>query len=161
MIGIKKVEVQPLDINYGKIIDSFSTTDDKTKNAPSINAVEEYVGSVSFPSEKIAVIEQTLTFPSGTQEESYPIDFPSGFTKYNSVVLSAMVSRNPTSVGAVWRPIDAIKYVVSNIAVSQYDIELGDTSNTNPTKININTCFVPVLTEDITRYFRIVLMRID
>lgn len=41
MIGIKKVEVQPLDINYGKIIDSFSTTDDKTKNAPSLNAVEQ------------------------------------------------------------------------------------------------------------------------
>lgn len=161
MIGIKKVEVQPLDINYGKIIDSFETTDDKTKNAPSINAVENYVESVSFSTEKIAVIEETITFESGTSEESYPINFPSGFTKYNSVVLSAMVSRNPTSVGAVWRPIDSIKYVVGNLAIPQYDIELGDTFNVNPTKININTCFVPALSEDITRYFRIILMRID
>lgn len=43
MKAIKKVEVVPLDVNYGKIIDSFSTTDVKTANAPSINAVENYV----------------------------------------------------------------------------------------------------------------------
>lgn len=41
MIGIKKVQVVPLDENYGKIIDSLNpATDDKTKNAPSINAVK-------------------------------------------------------------------------------------------------------------------------
>lgn len=44
MRAIKKVEVVPLDVNYGKIIDSFDTTDVKTRNAPSINAVETYVG---------------------------------------------------------------------------------------------------------------------
>ena len=44
MRAIKKVEVVPLDVNYGKIIDSFDTTDNKSNNAPSINAVETYVG---------------------------------------------------------------------------------------------------------------------
>lgn len=43
MIAIKKIEVTPLDYNEGKIIDSFNTTDDKTKNAPSLRAVKEYV----------------------------------------------------------------------------------------------------------------------
>lgn len=43
MIGIKKVQVVPLDYNEGKIIDSFNTTDDTTKNAPSSRAVKEYI----------------------------------------------------------------------------------------------------------------------
>lgn len=43
MIAIKKIEVTPLDYNEGKIIDSFNTTDDKTKNAPSLRVVKEYV----------------------------------------------------------------------------------------------------------------------
>ena len=46
MRAIKKVEVTPIDQNIGKIINSFNTTDDKTKNAPSINAVENYVDNV-------------------------------------------------------------------------------------------------------------------
>lgn len=41
MIGIKKVQVVPLDINYGKIIDSDSTTDDKTQNTYSMRIVDE------------------------------------------------------------------------------------------------------------------------
>ena len=43
MIAIKKIEVTPLDYNEGKIIDSFNTTDDKTKNEPSLRVVKEYV----------------------------------------------------------------------------------------------------------------------
>lgn len=42
MKRIKKVAVSPLPVNEAKVIDSFSTTDDKTINAPSINAVENY-----------------------------------------------------------------------------------------------------------------------
>ena len=63
MITIKKVRVEPLDINYGKIINSLNTSDDKTRNAPSISAVEsglvEYtpVGSISLYS--------AATAPSG------------------------------------------------------------------------------------------------
>lgn len=46
MKWIKKVQVVPLDYNEGKIIDSFNTSDDKTKNAPSINAVEGKLSEV-------------------------------------------------------------------------------------------------------------------
>ena len=42
MKAIKKVAVTPVTVNDGTIINSFSTSDDKTKNAPSINAVENY-----------------------------------------------------------------------------------------------------------------------
>ncbi len=41
MKTIKKVAVTPVTPNTGDIIDSFSTTDDKHTNAPSINAVEQ------------------------------------------------------------------------------------------------------------------------
>ena len=47
MIGIKKVQVVPLDENYGKIIDSFNTLDDKTSNAPSIRAVSEKIDEIN------------------------------------------------------------------------------------------------------------------
>lgn len=43
MITIKKVAVTPLPENSGTIIDSFNTSDDKHTNAPSLNAVENYV----------------------------------------------------------------------------------------------------------------------
>lgn len=41
MISIKKVQVVPLEINNGAIIDSFNTLDDHHTNAPSLNAVED------------------------------------------------------------------------------------------------------------------------
>lgn len=43
MLAIKRVAVTPLPHNEGKIINSFDTNDDKTINAPSIQAVENYV----------------------------------------------------------------------------------------------------------------------
>lgn len=43
MLTIKKVQVVPLDENYGKIIDSFDTADDQTKNAPSARATKDYI----------------------------------------------------------------------------------------------------------------------
>lgn len=48
MIGIKKVEVTPLDYNEGKIIDSTNTTDNIHTNTYSINAIKQYVGNTSY-----------------------------------------------------------------------------------------------------------------
>lgn len=45
MKAIKKVEVVPLDYNEGKIIDSASSTDDKTKNTYSMRIVDQKVGN--------------------------------------------------------------------------------------------------------------------
>lgn len=78
MISIKKVEVQPLDINYGKIIDSFNTTDDKTKNSPSLNAVEQYVKS------RVKI----LTYAGSTSNGRW--EYPEGFNKDNTTVVSVM-----------------------------------------------------------------------
>ena len=53
---IKKVSVTPVASNTGTIINSFSTSDDKTLNAPSIAAVEGYVGgeeTVSYTNLKV------------------------------------------------------------------------------------------------------------
>lgn len=74
MIGIKKVQVVPLDENYAKIIDSFNTTDDKTKNAPSINAVEgklsEINSDISDINGDISDINNTLTSLTETDTSS-------------------------------------------------------------------------------------------
>ena len=110
MIGIKKVQVVPLDENYAKVIDSFNTQDDKTKNAPSINAVEEKLTEINsdisditddvsdinislntlnnnvYVKDDYAVLTGTITLSSGSAEIT--ISYPSGFTYQNSVVLS-------------------------------------------------------------------------
>lgn len=50
---IKKVAVTPVTPNTGDIIDSFNTQDDKHTNAPSINAVEDYVENYSTTEKRI------------------------------------------------------------------------------------------------------------
>lgn len=65
MIGIKKVQVVPLDENYGKIIDSFNTLDDKTKNAPSIRAVAEKIDEIN---ETINTLETNITNVSNSKQ---------------------------------------------------------------------------------------------
>lgn len=45
MIAIKKVAATPLPQNEGKIVDSFNTTDDQTKIAPSARATKDYIDS--------------------------------------------------------------------------------------------------------------------
>lgn len=98
MKTIKKVEVVPLDVNYGKIINSFSTTDDKTKNAPSINAVENYVQneidtaeseleSYALPKNNIQVLTGSIEAAANTTTTDTK-DYPTGFTKDNCVVIS-------------------------------------------------------------------------
>ena len=162
MIGIKKVEVQPLDINYGKIIDSFSTTDDKTKNAPSINAVENYVASTSFPNEKIAVINEEVTIPANEGVYTHYINFPTGFTKHNSVILSTMTNTGtPDSATVSWTPTELFTFISSNNLIHMYEFSLGDIINQQPTKITLDISRNNVPTTDVTKYFKIVLMRID
>ena len=58
MKRIKKVNVTPVASNTGTIIDSFSTSDNKHLNAPSIAAVEGYVGTVQTAT---GTVTQTLS----------------------------------------------------------------------------------------------------
>lgn len=98
MKAIKKVEVVPLDVNYGKIIDSFNTTDDKTKNAPSLNAVENYVTQTI--SDKIVVLTGTASI-SGTMSTQVSVDYPDGFTKDNCIVIGRMTNNVGTSNSSI------------------------------------------------------------
>ena len=101
MIAIKKVEVSSLD-NYGKIINSFSTTDDKTTNAPSLNAVStlvktnveslnsqiEQINDVIVAKGDFALIEFDIT--TTQLDTSKDIAYPSGFTKDNTNIVSIL-----------------------------------------------------------------------
>ena len=127
MIGIKKVQVVPLDENYAKIIDSFNTTDDKTKNAPSINAVEgklaeinsdisdindditridDVVSDISISLNTLnnnAVVKGDFAVLTGTitaeaqNQGSTSVNYPTGFTKDNCVIISIMGRRSGAS----------------------------------------------------------------
>lgn len=85
---IKKTQVVPIDINYGKIINSFNTSDDKTKNAPSINAVEEKLNTVNdrldTAENEILELKGTVLFNDTTLAGSTDLtlsDFPSNYAK--------------------------------------------------------------------------------
>ena len=85
MIGIKKVSVTPVTPNTGDIIDSFNTSDNKHTNAPSINAVE----TVCKVKGDFAYVDAgTLTMAEGKAHTT--VNYPSGFTKTNCVVISFM-----------------------------------------------------------------------
>ena len=105
MIGIKKVEVVPLD-NYGKIINSFNTTDDKTTNAPSINAVEEKLNDINDDLTTLnnnavvkgdfAVLTGSIVMPeanASSTQGTTTINLPTDFTGDNSAVISLMGRR--------------------------------------------------------------------
>lgn len=92
MKTIKKVRVTPVTPNTGDIIDSFNTTDDKTTNAPSINAVENFV------SDKFSVVTGTLSIDGSTSDIA-TLNYPTGFNKNNSVVISLGIARPNDNTG--------------------------------------------------------------
>ena len=93
MKAIKKVAVTPVQTNEGTIINSFSTTDDKTKNAPSINAVETYV------SNRLASLIVALNVDANSSA-THSFSYPTGFTLSNSVpVAFGTMNSNVISAG--------------------------------------------------------------
>lgn len=88
MKAIKKVEVVPLDQNTGTIIDSVSTTDDKTKNTYSARVIEELGGEATFDKRLVAVSFQVTLTGDSQQISSQAIDYPTGFTAYNTYPVS-------------------------------------------------------------------------
>lgn len=83
MKTIKKVAVTPVTPNTGDIIDSFSTLDDKTTNAPSINAVENYAYSKSEKNSEFNT--QTYTFSTTNQDQTITVNFT--FRRSGNVVM--------------------------------------------------------------------------
>lgn len=112
MQKIKKVQVVPLDVNEGKIIDSFNTPDDKTQNAPSIHIVEEALNTKSnssdvytktqcddlllnkFDKNNFSVLSGTSNVIQYNGYVYFYLDYPTGFTKDNCVVISQMCEPN-------------------------------------------------------------------
>ena len=110
MKAIKKVEVTPLDYNEGKIINSASTTDDKTKNTYSIKVIDEELETKSDVGHNhddryytetesdakyqlkndFAVLTGSITLQPNKQQ-FLEIDYPTGFTQSNTFVISNMV----------------------------------------------------------------------
>lgn len=86
MKKIKKVAVTPVTHNTGDIIDSFNTSDDKHTNAPSINAVEQKIGTV-----------QTATITATKSN----IDFTLNFKRNMNIVTLNVSMFIPSTVDSV------------------------------------------------------------
>lgn len=95
MKAIKKVEVTPIDYNIGKIIDSAATTDDKTKNTYSMRVIDNELDT-KINASNIVKVTKTVTIQESTLEPfdltaDDTIDYPEGFNRNNSYVVSARV----------------------------------------------------------------------
>lgn len=99
MKAIRKVSSIPISSSGGNIINSFNTTDDKTKNAPSINAVENYITNkvendiTHISKNDIITIYGTIEMPeagSDVYSGMAEINYPTGFTKDNCTVIGIM-----------------------------------------------------------------------
>ena len=63
MKAIKKVEVVPLDYNIGKIINSASSSDDKTKNTYSMKIIDDKISeTIDYVDETVTNLETVQTF---------------------------------------------------------------------------------------------------
>lgn len=104
MKTIRKVDVTPLPVNEGQIIDSFNTSDDKHTNAPSLNAVTTELDNYYTKTETnalyklqgdFAVVNGTITLNNGSGAEA-GVAYPTGFNSSNCVVISAQFARGET-----------------------------------------------------------------
>lgn len=147
------------------IIDSNHLSSETTQTYSGRIINENFAGLNNTFVEKsnIATVEFSVNIPASIVEQTYAVDFPTGFTKYNSVILSAMWSKtNDTSVAsAVWQPLYNNYFVDDNIVIPQFKIELGDTFNENPSKINLTFSRASTVTSDLIRYFKVVLMKVN
>lgn len=83
MITIKKVAISPVAASEGDIIDSFNTIEDKHINAPSLNAVENYIESVRY--NNFHQYEGSMRVSGNTT-----LQYPEGFNVGNTAILSVM-----------------------------------------------------------------------
>lgn len=103
---IKKIEVTPVDYNFGKIIDSNNTTDDKTKNTYSMNIIDNKVTEIKKTIEQnyAPIVKCVVTTSTGGSIQDLRIEYPNGFNKENIFLLSIK-----------FKLLDADYYVSQNI----------------------------------------------
>lgn len=132
MKTIKKVAATPID-ERAKVINSFDTTDDKTKNAPSLNAIENYCKLLG----DFAVLQKrVIVQPNSHSDEIYA--YPDGFNADNCLV----IAKGITNVGS------------SPVWYDGVDVYLRSD------EIGINTQIENVTSDTVTFTERIVLMKI-
>lgn len=92
MKAIKKVEVVPLDYNIGKIINSASSSDDKTKNTYSMKIIDDkisetidYVDETATNLETVQTFTETLSY-TGTPTSGEGIEITTLWKKVGKIV---------------------------------------------------------------------------
>ena len=100
MLKIKKVQVVPLDENYAKIIDSASTSDDKTKNAYSMRVVDSLLSNVYTQTEINNILEDYLTAPEIYDELDTKVD------KAGDTLTGYLDFQNTDVYGAIYKSRD-------------------------------------------------------
>lgn len=132
MKTIKKVAVTPVTPNTGDIIDSFSTTDDKHTNAPSINAVEQKLNDL------IETKHQRVAVTSTNKHVEFLCDF---YRSANVVTVSVWMNVPANfEIGAELVPINIPDWAKRSTQVtetldSQYILgSLTDTTDTSGNK---------------------------
>lgn len=161
MIGIKKVQVVALDVNDGKIIDSFNTQDNHQTNAPSLNAVENYVSNVqsgleydmdtinndidtinnTFANYKLkgdfAIITGTITLSSGSGSAT-GISYPDGFTQENCVCISVGTTRSTGGALATRFEYFTVSSVINlGVYLNASDITLNATNSAKGPSVTV------------------------
>lgn len=154
MLAIKKVQVVPLDENYGKIIDSFNTQDDKTKNAPSINAVEDYIETKTVAQDNIAYINTSFDIEPSDTYHTENINLPTGFTKDNCVILSTMIKSGNSTV---WQTPDGYGYD-TQVGTPKFYVTLGGLAGSDHIKVEYD---IGTHSSTLTVNMKIVLMKIS
>ena len=84
MLSIKKVQVVPLEINNGTIIDSFNTQDDHHTNAPSLNAVEDKLNNKADKSTTLSGYGITDAYTKTESDNNYQPKVLSGTSNPSS-----------------------------------------------------------------------------
>ena len=143
------------------IIDDESLSD-ITSQTYSGRIIDEKLAA-TFLKENIAVIEQSVTIPSGSYEHDESITFPTGFTKYNSIVIACMwtTSADTTSSSIVWRTIHNASFIDNSMVNPNVDITLGDSLHVTDNAIHLLFNFATATADTLTRNIRIVLMKIS
>lgn len=151
------------------IIDSNHLSDDTTQTfsgriiAENMQGLSAYVNNSFVKKDNIVVLQRVINIPSGSVEYTQNIEFPTGFTKYNSIILNCMwtSSTDTSSSTIVWRPMSDAPLVSGGVVTPNVSIEMGDYFHENDDDLNITFNFASATTGDITRTVRIVLMKLD
>lgn len=111
---------------------------------------------------RFAVINETVIIPASQTSIEHYINFPTGFTKHNCVIISSMVDDGVADdPDTIWSSTHDLIFINGNMATPKYMLELGDTWGENPNGITLTISLESAFSRQVERHFKIVLMRTD